>query len=209
MIDTAPQDLTSLAGKVLRIDPATGGPGLGGNSWGDTAPAAVQRVWTYGHHGVQGIALQPETDEVYLTDPGSSRGDEIEHALEGADHGYDPAAAAGAASTGGPERPGGGPLVWSSGDRLPGVSGLAFLEGEAWGSYDDLLVAALGEDAGLLALQVDRDPDGQLRRVFRVPELAGSHGRLRTARAGSDGVLNVLTANGGGADQLLRVTPSR
>jgi len=210
LVGTAPQDLFSPAGKLLAIDPATGGPELFAG-WDEGTPPAVQRVYGYGHRDVVGIALQPETDEVYVAEPGNGRDDEVDHEWRHGDHGYDPAGAGGGYRADAPmtdlDRGGVEPPLWSSGDQTLGVAGLAFLQGEEWGVYDDLLVVALGEDTGLLALQVDRDPQGRLRRVFRVPELEDAHGRLRTPRAGPDGVLYLLTGNGGGADQLLRVTP--
>jgi len=207
---TGPHDLSSPAGKLLRIDPLTGGPAAG-NTWGDGAPPDIARVYGYGHHDVVGIALQPETDQVYVADPGLTRDDEVDHELQSGDHGFDPEGPDGGYEQDAPmtdlTRDGLVLPLWSSGNRAPGVAGLAFLQGEEWGGYDDLLVVALGEDTGLLALQVDRDEQGQLRRVFRVPELEDTHGRLRTPRAGADGVLYVLTDNGGGGDELLRVTP--
>ena len=103
------------------------------------------------------------------------------------------------------DRPGAVPAVWSSGDPTIAVCGLTFLTGEKWGSYDGLLVAGVQKDTGLLALRLA--DDGTLAEQFRVPELEDSYGRLRTPQAGADGVLYVLTDNGDGQDQLLRVTP--
>jgi aldose sugar dehydrogenase len=57
----------------------------------------------------------------------------------------------------------------------------------------------------VLALRLDRD--GVLQEQFRLPELEGSYGRIRTVQQGTDGDLYVTTDNGGNADQLLRVTP--
>src|SRR5437660_365573 len=45
---SAPQDLGSLAGKVLRVDAATGRPAEGNPFTRRAEPAAVF-VWTYGH----------------------------------------------------------------------------------------------------------------------------------------------------------------
>ena len=61
------------------------------------------------------------------------------------------------------------------------------------------------KDTGVLALRLDAA--GAVVEDFRLPELEGRYGRIRTPQAGPDGVLHVTTDNGGGRDQLLRVTP--
>ena len=49
---TVPQDLTSLGGKVLRVDAMTG-------AGAPTNPFAPSPIYTYGHRNVQGLALRP------------------------------------------------------------------------------------------------------------------------------------------------------
>jgi glucose/arabinose dehydrogenase len=104
-----------------------------------------------------------------------------------------------------PDIPGAVPAVWSSGSPTLATSGATFLDGRKWGAYDGLLVIGLLKAQGVLALRLDED--GALRQQFRLPELDGSHGRIRTAQQGGDGALYLTTDNGNGADQLLRVTP--
>ncbi len=41
-----------------------------------------------------------------------------------------------------------------------------------------------------------------------IPEFTNVYGRLRTAQLGTDGSLYLTTANGGGADRILKVTPT-
>jgi glucose/arabinose dehydrogenase len=57
----------------------------------------------------------------------------------------------------------------------------------------------------VLALRLDED--GALQEQFRLPELEGTYGRIRTVQQGTDGDLYVTTDNGGDGDKLLRVTP--
>jgi glucose/arabinose dehydrogenase len=64
---------------------------------------------------------------------------------------------------------------------------------------------ALLKGRGVLALRLD--DDGALVEQFRLPELDGSHGRIRSLLQGNDGALYVTTDNGGDHDRLLRVTP--
>jgi glucose/arabinose dehydrogenase len=102
--------------------------------------------------------------------------------------------------------PGAIPAVWSSGDPTIAVSGITFLDGEQWGAYDGLLLLGVQKDTGVLALRLAED--GSLVEQFRIPELEGSYGRVRSPQLGGDGALYLTTDNGDGADQLLRVTPA-
>jgi glucose/arabinose dehydrogenase len=207
-VGTNAQDLTSLAGKVLRIDPATGGPAPG-NPLADAPDPRTRLIFSWGHRNVQGIAVQPCTGDVYTAEQGTTRDDEVNRSVAGGDFGYDPEGPDGSYDESVPMtdlgRPGAIPALWSSGAPTIAVSGLTFLAGEAWGDYDGLLVAGVQKDTGLLALRLN--DDGRLAEQFRVPELEDRFGRLRTPQAGADGVLYVTTDNGGDDDQLLRVTP--
>ncbi|MCU1614172.1 MAG: glucose sorbosone dehydrogenase, partial [Frankiales bacterium] len=93
---------------------------------------------------------------------------------------------------------------WSSGETTIATSGGTFLSGRRWRGYDGLMLLGVLKGQGVLALRLAAD--GTLREQFRIPELDGSHGRIRSVQQGSDGLLYVTTDNGGG-DQLLRVTP--
>jgi glucose/arabinose dehydrogenase len=207
-VGTNAQDLTSLAGKLLRIDPATGGP-ASDNPLADAPDPRTRLVFSWGHRNVQGIAVQPCTGDVYTAEQGTTRDDEVNPSVAGGDFGYDPEGPDGSYDESVPMtdlgRPGAIPALWSSGAPTIAVSGLTFLAGEAWGDDDGLLVAGVQKDTGLLALRLN--DDGTLAEQFRVPELEDRFGRLRTPQAGADGVLYVTTDNGGDDDQLLRVTP--
>lgn len=93
--DNLAQNLSSLAGKILRItaegDPAPGNPFIG-------HPTADPRVWTWGHRNPQGIAWDgagrcyntehgpwPGRDEVNLIEPGRNYGWPL--VVDGGDHG--------------------------------------------------------------------------------------------------------------------------
>ncbi len=55
-----PQNLRSLGGKVLRVDPDTGNA-LPGNPYYRSEYVNKRKVWTHGHRNVQGLALRPRT----------------------------------------------------------------------------------------------------------------------------------------------------
>ncbi|MGY1619322.1 PQQ-dependent sugar dehydrogenase [Geodermatophilus sp. SYSU D00691] len=203
-VGSNPQDRTSLAGKVLRVDPATGGPAAG-NPF--TGSGAEPYVWTYGHRNVQGLAVRPRSGEVYAVEQGTGRDDEVNLLVAGSNYGWDPGPDGYDESVPmtDPEIPGAVPAVWSSGDPTIATCGGTFLSGEEWGAYDGLLLVAVLKDQGVLALRLD--DDGRLVEQFRLPELDGTHGRIRAVQQGTDGALYVTTDNGDDADVLLRVTP--
>ncbi|TWH74401.1 PQQ-dependent sugar dehydrogenase [Modestobacter roseus] len=204
-VGTNPQDLGSLAGKVLRIDPDTG-EALPDNPFTGDADAA-DRIWTYGHRNVQGLAVRPDSDQVYSVEHGPDRDDEVNLLQPGADYGWDPVGSGSYDESVPMTAEGAVPAVWSSGDPTIAPSGATFLSGEDWGSYDGLLMVGVQKDTGVLGLRLS--PDGELLEQFRVPELEDSYGRIRTPAQGTDGALYLTTDNGGGEDQLLRVTPRR
>src|SRR5829696_2406533 len=191
-VGTNAQDPGTFAGKVLRIDPMTGRGG----------------IWTYGHRNVQGLAVRPGTGQVYSVEHGPGRDDEVNLLKAGGNYGWDPDGDDGGYDESVPmtdtDIPGAIPAVWSSGDPTIAPSGGTFLDGDQWGSYDGLMLLGVLKDRGVLALRLD--DDGALEEQFRLPELEGSYGRIRTVQQGQDGALYVTTDNGGDSDQLLRVT---
>ncbi|WP_246630592.1 PQQ-dependent sugar dehydrogenase [Modestobacter lapidis] len=208
-VGSHPQDLGTLAGKVLRIDADTGGPAEG-NPFLEADDPLTRLVLSYGHRNVQGIAVQPGTGSVYTAEQGTRRDDEVNVSVPGGNYGYDPEGDDGGYDESVPmtdlELPGAVPAVWSSGEPTIATSGITFLDGPAWGGYEGLLLAGVQKDTGVLALRLGEA--GELVEAFRLPELEDRYGRIRTPQAGADGVLYVLTDNGGGEDQLLRVTPA-
>ncbi|WP_448626796.1 PQQ-dependent sugar dehydrogenase [Geodermatophilus sp. URMC 64] len=200
-----PQDRDTLAGKVLRIDAATGRPAAGNPFPGGGAEGFL---WTFGHRNVQGLAVRPGTDQVYAVEQGTTRDDEVNLLQPGANYGYDPNGADGSYDESvpmtDPEIPGAVPAVWSSGSETIATCGGTFLDGEQWSAYDGLLLVAVLKGEGVLALRLAGD--GALQEQFRLPEFEGTHGRIRTVQLGTDGDLYVTTDNGDD-DQVLRVTP--
>jgi aldose sugar dehydrogenase len=207
-LGTNPQDLRSMAGKVLRVDPATG-RGLPDNPFADSDDAATQRIWTYGHRNVQGLAGRPGTDQVFSAEHGPDRDDEVNLLAAGANYGWDPTAGGGGYDESVPmtdeEIQGAVPAVWSSGSSTIATGGATFTEGGEWGDYEGLLLVGVLKDTGVLALRLDEE--GALLEAFRVPELEDEYGRIRDVEQGDDGALYVTTDNGSGGDLLLRVMP--
>jgi glucose/arabinose dehydrogenase len=189
---TVAQDPRSPGGKVLRVDPATG----------------ERQLWTLGHRNVQGLAVRPGTDQVFAVEHGPDRDDEVNLLREGGNYGWDPDGGGSydeSVPMTDPAIDGAIPAVWSSGEPTLATSGATFVTGDEWGAYDGLLLVALLKAQGVLALRLD--DAGALQEEFRIPELEGVGGRLRSVVQGTDGALYLTTDNGGGEDQLMRVTP--
>ena len=207
-VGSFPQDLGTLAGKVLRVEPATGGPSAG-NPFADDEDPVTRLVWSYGHRNVQGIAVRPGGEQVLTVEQGTGRDDEVNLSVAGGNYGYDPDGDDGGYDESVPmtdlELPGAIAAVWSSGDPTIATSGATFLSGAQWGAYDGVLLVGVQKDTGVLGLRLDAD--GGLVEQFRVPELEDAYGRVRSPVLGSDGALYLTTDNGDAEDQLLRVTP--
>lgn len=208
---TIPQDRSSLGGKVLRVDPLTGGPAPG-NPFATSGSATERLVSGYGHRNVQSVAIQPGTGRAWSVEHGPDINDEVNVVVPGANYGWDPAR--GGETPGGYDEsvpmtdqrryPGAIAAAWSSGNSTQATSGSDFLAGPSWGDLSGVLaVAAL---AGRKLLLMRPDAGGTRISTVAVPaELDGTRGRLRGARVGPDGAL-YLTTDNGGSDAVLRVT---
>ncbi len=201
------QDLNSLGGKTLRVDPDTGEPWPDNPFIGDAN--ANPLIYTYGHRNVQGLALRPDTGDIYTAEHGPDVDDEINLLTPGGNYGWNPVGSNRddyneSVPMTDPSIPSAVPALWSSGDPTLATSGSTFLDGEEWGAYDGLLLVGLLKGEGILVLQFE--PDGGLISASRLPGFDGTYGRIRTVQLGNDGAFYVTTSNGGG-DVLLRVTP--
>lgn len=200
-----PQDPASLGGKVLRVDLKTGKP-LPDN------PRPDSPVYTYGHRNVQGVAVRPDTDQVFTAEHGPDKNDEINLLVPGANYGWDPSQGG---TVGGYDEdvpmtdlerfPDAVPAVWESGETTEAICAVAFLDGDQWGPLDGALVATALRGAKLMIFTLD--DAGTVTSVAIPDEFDDTFGRLRAARTGPDGALYVTTSNGDN-DKLLRITPA-
>ena len=206
---TGAQDLSSLGGKILRVDASTG-DGAPGNPFGT-------RVYSFGHRHPQGLAQRPGTNEMWSVSHGHEEDDEINMLEAGGNYGWDPDD--GFHGDWIPDYHHWAPMTdlvkfpdaieakWSSGKTTLATSGGYFLQGDDWDEWDGrLVVAAL---ATQLLSVFEFTADGTFVSQVIVPEFNGTYGRLRTPLLGPDGALYVTTSNGGGADKILRVVPSQ
>jgi glucose/arabinose dehydrogenase len=80
-----------------------------------------------------------------------------------------------------------------------------WVRGRQWGAYNGALAVAALKASRLLFMKFDSS--GKLLWVRVPPRLNGDFGRLRSVTLGGRGALYVTTANGGGGDRVIKVTP--
>ena len=202
-VGTTPQDLSSLGGKILRVDASTGS-GATGNPF-----TAAPLVYSYGHRNVQGLALRPGTNEMWVVEHGPTFDDEINLLVSGGNYGWDPV----------PDYDESVPMTdlvkypdaveakWSSGEGTLAVSGGVFIEGEEWGVWEGRLAVASLKDRTLRLF--DFAVDGTLLSEVVVTRLNSEYARFRTPMMGPDGALYISTSNGSGTDKILKVVPPK
>jgi glucose/arabinose dehydrogenase len=209
-IATAPQDLASLRGKVLRVNPDGSIPG--------DNPFAGSPVFTYGHRNPQGIAFAPG-GQPYSIEHGSAIDDEVNKLVPGGNGGWDPIDAFGnydgydvdIPMTDFAKFPDAMTPVWHSGsfppegrlDSTVAPSGATFLTGSQWGSWDGALVVAFLKDSKARVMVLD----GNGNVASSSPFLENGV-RLRSAVQGPDGNLYIATDVGGGGGAIWKITPS-
>ena len=184
------QDLQSLRGKTLRLT-ADGEIPPDNPFVGDDAADAA--IYSYGHRNAQGMAVHPDTGEIWQSEHGPRAGDEINRIVAGGNFGW-PIASYGREYTTGADvgdRPPDNPATenpeyyWPERSFAP--SGLAFYMGDAFPGWDgDIFVGALAR-TNLTRLVVS---DGEI--VAEEALLDDEGLRIRDVRVGPDGHLHVL-----------------
>lgn len=200
-----PQDLHSLNGKILRLNPSTGKPSPH-NPWAHAKNRHKRFIYNYGHRNVQGLAWRPG-DKMWTVEHGPDRDDEVNRAVSGGNYGWNPV----------PGYDESTPMTdyslpghqvgakWSSGYPTVATSGAVFVRGRQWGPYRGTLAVCALKGERLLFMKFGSD--NELRRVRAPRALRGTFGRLRSVSQDNSGSLLVTTANGGGTDKVIRVTP--
>jgi glucose/arabinose dehydrogenase len=202
-IGTNPQKLTSLGGKVLRVDPNGSIPA--DNPYASRDDNA-RYVWNYGHRNVQGLAFRPGTGELWSAEHGTDRDDEINLNVAGGNYGWDPVPGydESTSMTDLGKFPDAKVARWRSGKPTLATSGVTFLASSAWGHWQGAVAIGLLKAEGIRLLFLD--PTG---RVTSTTTIAGLHkyGRIRTVQFGPDRALYFTTSNGA-HDVIAKITPT-
>ncbi len=182
--DHPAQDLSSHNGTVVRLHDdggiPTDNPFVG-------RPGARPEIWTYGHRNAQGLAVHPETGDVWLNEHGPQGGDELNLIRPGLNYGwpvigYGVNYRTGSAIHGGTHLDGMEPPVHVWVPSI-GVTGMLFYTGDRFPEWKgDMLVASLGGQR-LVRLTLDG------ARVAREETLIQGMGRIRDVREGPDGLV--------------------
>ena len=201
------QDPGDYAGKVVRL--RDDGTIPGDNPFAGRA-GYKPAIYTLGHRNGHGLAVNPETGDIWESEQGPSGGDELNVLRAGRNYGW-PLVSFGRDYWGNrisphPSREGmeDPSVVW-----LPsiGATGMTFYTGQEFPHWRrNVFVAGLREGGiprtGQLQRIVFNDRWEELRREPLLVELKQ---RLRDVRQGPDGLLYVLTAEDDGA--LLKLEP--
>ena len=196
------QDLDKHQGKLVRLHPdgrvPENNPFVGRSG-------ATPEIYSYGHRNPQGMALHPQTGQVWMHEHGPRGGDEINIPKPGKNYGW-PLATYGRNYSGlaipeakgsvveGTEPP---HYVWAV---SPAVSGMAFYDADRFPQWRDSLFIGALKDRNLIRLSLDGE------QVIGEERLLGDlDARIRDVRVGPDGYVYVLTDAAKGA--LLRVSP--
>jgi aldose sugar dehydrogenase len=200
---TNPEDLDSLGGKTLRLDRFTGSP------WPAnpfvTASGPRRYVHTFGHRNVQGVAERRD-GTLWSIEQGTYRDDEVNLLVNGGDYGYNPVPGYNESVPMTDQSLPGKQVKarWRSGNPTLATSGGTFVNGRKWGALDGALAVACLKASRVLFLTFNGD--GKLMRV-RAPRVLRQYGRIRQISNAENGDLLVTTDNGGGDDDILRVSP--
>jgi glucose/arabinose dehydrogenase len=201
----AAQDLASLAGKILRLEPDGSLP--------PDNPFPGSPVWTYGHRNPQGLAWTND-GRLYATehgptgDLGLAAHDEVNLIEPGKNYGW-PFVVADLVRRPLPDAV---PPVAQSGQTTWAPSGATFVRAGSIPQWQgNLLFAGLRSQAlWRLVLTPDGRSAVQLEALYQ-----GEFGRLRTVVEGPDGAIYLLTSNRDGRgnpragdDRLVRIAPA-
>lgn len=186
------QRLDSAHGKILRM--RMDGTAPPDNPFVST-PGALPQIWSVGHRNVQGIALHPQTGELWAHEHGPQGGDELNVIVRGGNYGW-PAITYGTEySTSAKIGEGTGktgmeqPVTWW-GPISIAPSGLTFLTGDRYPEWKGQLFAGNLRGQALLRLQIDGHKVVEQQRL-----VTGLLERIRDVRQGPDGWLYVTTKN--------------
>ncbi len=194
------QNLNTALGKIIRIkDDGT----IPADNPFVNQSNANPAVWSYGHRNIQGITLNPSSNQIWVSEHGARGGDELNLVEAGKNYGWPVVSESREYSTGQPvseveSQPGmvGPKLVW---DGTLAPSGLTFYTGDRLPQWQGHLFAG-----GLISRELRRLELDSAGTVVNQ-ETIDMGQRVRDVRQSPDGFLYVLTDEANG--QLIRFEP--
>ena len=197
------QDLSNHHGKVIRLHDDGRVPK---DNPFVSRDGARPEIWSYGHRNVQGLAIHPQTGDIWTNEHGPQGGDELNLIQPGRNYGWPVIGFGVSYTTGlaihsgthreGMEQPA---QVW-----VPsiGISGALFYTGDRFPEWrGNLLVGGMARQR-LVRLTLDG------RRVVSEETLVPQMGRIRDIRQGPDGDIYLVTDNREGKPTpILKIEP--
>ena len=184
------QDLSSLAGKILRLNSDGTIP--------DDNPFDSSPVFSYGHRNPQGLAWSP--DGLFLSSEHGPSGelgyghDEINVILKGKNYGWPNVV--GDSSDDSFVNP-----IIHSGESTWAPSGMIYFDSEKISDFTGKFLVGTLRGEHLMVMDIAKD--GSI--ISSEKMFDGEFGRIRTAQISPDGNLYLLTANGNN-DKIIRVS---
>jgi glucose/arabinose dehydrogenase len=197
------QDLSNHHGKMIRLHDDGRVPA--DNPFVNRAGARPE-IWSYGHRNVQGIAIHPQTGDLWTNEHGPQGGDELNLVQSGRNYGWPVIGYGVNYTTGlaihsgthreGMEQPA---YVW-----VPsiGISGAMFYTGDRFPQWRGSLFVGGMARQRLVRLTLDG------RRIVSEEALVPQMGRIRDVRQGPDGDIYLVTDNREGKPTpILKIEP--
>jgi len=201
------QDLGDHAGTLLRLNDDGSVPA--DNPFVND-PDALDEIYSYGHRNIQGLVVNPETDEIWVTEHGPRGGDELNYIEPGLNYGW-PTVTLGLDYRSQEEFP------HSEARRMEGMvdpvyellpthapAGLAMVTSDKFPRWKGDLLAG-GLNAERIRRLVVQEYEGKYEVIHDEELLLGEVGRIRDVREGPDGNIYVVTDHSDGA--LYRIEP--
>lgn len=193
------QDLDKTYGKVIRVTPTGETPA---NNPFVNQQGAIDSIYALGLRNLQGAALRPGSDDIWVLGHGPKGGDELNKVEAGANYGW-PIVSYGETYSG---RPIGSGEPRAEGftepryywDPVIAPGGFAFKSGDELSAWNGNIIAASLFPGGLVRLALDGDSVTGEERL--LPDL----GRVRDIEIDKDGSILALTDKRNG--QVLRIT---
>lgn len=200
---TNPQDLTSLAGKTLRLNRWSGKP-WSTNPFADATNRKQRYVVSWGHRNVQGLA-QRRDGTIWSAEHGPDRDDEVNRIVDGGDYGWNPVPGYNESVPMTDQSLPGEQVeaAWSSGYPTLATSGAVWIRGKRWGPLNGTLAVAALKKGRVIFLRFDAD--GTFVSARR-PDALRDWGRIRSLTLAPNRDLLMTTDNGDG-DGVVRVSP--
>jgi glucose/arabinose dehydrogenase len=197
------QDVSNHHGTVNRLNDDGSAPA--DNPFVGT-PGARPEIWSYGHRNPQGLAIHPETGDVWVVEHGPQGGDELNRILPGMNYGW-PVIGYGVNYGSG--------LAIHEGTQGEGIespthfwvpsiatSGLMIYSGDLFPAWKGSIFTG-----GLAGQQIARlTMEGQ--RVVREETMLQGLGRIRDIRQSPDGYIYVAIDGRGRPTSVLRLEPA-